>query len=310
MAHDYTDLVNTVISPRLDQQFFQESTSAWMERNSVGVEYRGAKYVYIPEMIVDGMANYSRTNGFVNGDIAGAKKQYEMTQDRGRRFPLDYIDSDETNFLVNTASVLSTYNRDWVIPEIDCYRYSKIYKTVSTDKAANVDATAIQAADLTKELISDLNKVRDIAGWNVPVVIIMSGITQQYLGYDWQKSLEVTNFFNGQVSTRVMGIDGNPVITVPSARLKSAYTFNDGTTSGQEKGGFVPAGGAKDIKWIVTPASAPIAVKKRDRIRIFDPDANQQFDGWAMDHRVFHDLWMTKHGVEATFIRTGDITTA
>lgn len=308
MAHDFTDLLNSKVSPRLEQQFFQESTTGWMERNSIGVEYRGAKYVYLPEMIVDGMADYSRTNGFVNGSISGAKQQFEMTQDRGRRFPLDYIDADETNFVVNSASVMAQYNRDWVIPEIDCYRYSKMYAAVNADQPGNIDDTAVTKANLLQEILTQLAEVRDIAGFNVQMVIIMSGITQQYLGSDWQRTLEMTQLFNGQVNVRVKGVDGNPVLPVPSARLKSEYQFLDGITAGQEKGGFKPTDTAKDIKWIITPATAPIACKKRDRIRVFDPDTNQQFDGWAMDHRIYHDLWMTKKGTSATYIKTGDIT--
>jgi hypothetical protein len=94
---------------------------------------------------------------------------------------------------------------------------------------------------------------------------------------------------------------------MPSARMKSAYTFLDGITAGQEAGGFAAAQGAKDIKWIITPMNGPMAVMKLDKVRTFSPDENQQAYAWAVDHRVHHDLWMLPNAYNNTVIRTGTI---
>ena len=74
--------------------------------------------------------------------------------------------------------------------------------------------------------------------------------------------------------------------------MKTAYTFYDGKSSGQTAGGFVAAAGAKNINWIITPMYAPIAVNKTDKIRIFDPNINQDADAWKLDYRKYHDLWI------------------
>ena len=50
--------------------------------------------------------------------------------------------------------------------------------------------------------------------------------------------------------------------------MKTAYVFNDGKTTGQEKGGFKPDTAAKGINWIIIARRAPIAVSKTDKIRI------------------------------------------
>ena len=59
-------------------------------------------------------------------------------------------------------------------------------------------------------------------------------------------AVENSSFKQGELVFNVKSINGVPVIPVPSARMKSAYTFKaDGD------GGFEAAGGAKDINWII-----------------------------------------------------------
>ena len=107
------------------------------------------------------------------------------------------------------------------------------------------------------------------------------------------KSLDVSTFTNGKINTKVSMYNDIPIIGVPSARMKTAYVFNDGKSSGQEAGGFKADVSAKNINWIITPVNAPIAISKTDKVRIFTPDQNQDADAWKMDYRKYHDLWIT-----------------
>jgi hypothetical protein len=306
MSNALSNLYQQKVVPGLYQQYFQGLTSAWMENNAIGVEYTGGKYVIMHEMDVDGLGSYDRNLGFPRGNITGTKKQYELTMDRGREFLIDAADNDETGFLVNGAAVMAKFQQKHVIPEVDCYRYSKIYKEVSTQAAANVNDTAITAANITDTLLEDIAKMRDVCG-GTPLVIIMSGITQGYFGKGFDRSLDYMQFARGELYTKVKAIDGNPIQIVPSARLKTSYDYKDGVTAGQEAGGFTASAGAKDMKWIITPTTAPIAVGKIDKMRAFSPDEYQQADAWKVDYRLYHDLWMTPEACEFTLIRTGDI---
>lgn len=134
MSNALSNLYQQKVVPGLYQQYFQGLTSAWMENNAIGVEYTGGKYVIMHEMDVDGLGSYDRNLGFPRGNITGTKKQYELTMDRGREFLIDAADNDETGFLVNGAAVMAKFQQKHVIPEVDCYRYSKIYKEVSTQQ--------------------------------------------------------------------------------------------------------------------------------------------------------------------------------
>lgn len=307
MPNNMTNLYQTKVVPRLYQQYFQGAFTSFMENNAIGVEYKGGKYVIMSEMSVDGLGNYDRNLGFVRGNVTGTKKQYEMTMDRGREFLIDVADNDETGFLVNAGSVMSLFQNEHVIPEVDAYRIGKIFSIVSEKASANVIADDIKASEITYTLADDIAALRDKVG-NVPLIIMMSGLTQKYFGREFLHNLDYVNFARGSLNTKVKSLDGDPFMIIPSARMKTAYDFFDGLSEGQTKGGFAPKAGAKDIKWIIMPASAAIAVAKIDNARVFDPNTYQGAHAWKTDYRLFHDLWMLPNGYNNTIIRTGDIT--
>lgn len=308
MGNTLSNLVQTKVQPGLYKQYVAGSKTSWMEANARGVDYKGGKYVMMHSLEVQGLGDYDRNLGFPRGSITGDKKQYELTKDRGREFLIDAADNDETGFLVNAASVMAEFQRSHVIPEIDCFRYSKIYKIMSEGAyAANVIDTNISKATIVKTLLADIAKVRDEMGTDVPLVITMSGLTQMLLGDEFIHNLDYAEFRAGALHTKVKAIDGDPIMIVPSARLKTAYTFNDGKTEGQQAGGFAAVEDAVEMKWIIMPVTAPIAVAKIDNMRAFDPNEFQQAHAWKVDYRIFHDLWMMPDAQRCTIIRTGDI---
>nr|DAF76498.1 MAG TPA: major capsid protein [Caudoviricetes sp.] len=308
MGNSITQLFQTKVVPGLYRNFYAGLTSAWMENNAIGVEYHGGKYVIMHELDVDGLGNYDRNLGYPGGNISGSKQQFELTMDRGREFRIDAADNDETGFLVNAAAAMAKFQEKWVIPEVDSYRYSKIYKEVSSKASGNILTEDVPAASITDQLIDDIAQLRDVISSATPLVVIMSGKTQKYFGREFTRNLDYMNFLVGQLNTKVKSIDGNPFMIVPSARLKTEYDFLDGITEGQQKGGFKAKTTAKDMLWQIVPATAPVAVAKIDKMRVFTPDDYQQAYAWKTDYRLYHDLWMTQDACNSTLIRTGSIT--
>lgn len=308
MGNSITQLFQTKVVPGLYRNFYAGLTSAWMENNAIGVEYHGGKYVIMHELDVDGLGNYDRNLGYPGGNISGSKQQFELTMDRGREFRIDAADNDETGFLVNAAAAMAKFQEKWVIPEVDSYRYSKIYKEVSSKASGNILTEDVSAASITDQLVDDITQLRDVISSATPLVVIMSGKTQKYFGREFTRNLDYMNFLVGQLNTKVKSIDGNPFMIVPSARLKTEYDFLDGITEGQQKGGFKAKSTAKDMLWQIVPATAPVAVAKIDKMRVFTPDDYQQAYAWKTDYRLYHDLWMTQDACNSTLIRTGSIT--
>ena len=289
----------------LDKQMLVGATSGWMEDNAKDIQYDGGDEVKIPSIIMQGLANYDRDNGFIRGSVTLKYQTVKMTQDRGRTFSLDSVDVNESNFIAKSGNVMGEFQRTQVIPEIDSYRHSKIFALLKAKNRATEGYTPDESTIFGK-LEDDIAKLEDVVGTDVELVIIMSSITRKILSDSLKASrkLDIADFKRGSVFTKVKTYDEKPLIIVPSARLKTVYKINDGKTAGQEEGGIVADTTAKDINWIITPRTAPIAVSKQDNVRIFTPDENQDADAWKLDYRRYHDLWIPDNKLTAMWANT------
>ena len=289
----------------LDKLMLVGSTSGWMQDNAKDIQYDGGDEVKIPSIIMQGLANYDRDNGFVRGSVTLKYQTMKMTQDRGRTFSLDAMDVNESNFIATAGNVMGEFQRTQVIPEIDSYRYSKMFALLKAKNRVTEGYTPDENTILGK-LEEEIANIEDEVGENVELVIIMSAIIRRMLSDSLKaaRRLDIADFKQGKVIMKVKTFDEKPLIITPSARLKTAYKINDGKTTGQEAGGLVADTTAKDINWIITPKSAPIAVSKQDKVRIFDPDENQGADAWKLDYRRYHDLWIPDNKLTAMWANT------
>lgn len=247
----------------LDAQMLAGATSAFMEANAGQVKYDGGDTVHIPEISMQGLAKYDRDEGFNQGSVTLKFNPYKMTQDRGRTFQLDSMDVNETNFVATAGTVMGEFQRTQVIPEIDSYRYSKIAALATAESKVTTGFTPAVATILEK-LEAEITEIQDVVGEDEGLIIVMSTKLRAILNNadKFNRYLNVAEFKNGSVNTTVKSFNDIPILGVPSARMKTAYVFNDGKTANQQAGGFKADTGAKDINWIIMPQRAPIAVSK------------------------------------------------
>ena len=290
----------------LDAQMLASATSAFMEANAGQVKYNGGDTVHIPEISMQGLAKYDRDEGFNQGSVTLKFNPYKMTQDRGRTFQLDSMDVNETNFVATAGTVMGEFQRTQVIPEIDSYRYSKIAALATAENKVTTGFTPAVATILEK-LEAEITDIQDVVGEDEGLIIVMSTKLRTILNNadKFNRYLNVAEFKNGSVNTTVKSFNDIPILGVPSARMKTAYVFNDGKTANQQAGGFKADTAAKDINWIIMPQRAPIAVSKTDKVRVFTPDINQKADAWKIDYRKYHDLWIPKNRFAAIRVNTG-----
>lgn len=290
----------------LDAQMLAGATSAFMEANAGQVKYDGGDTVHIPEISMQGLAKYDRDEGFNQGSVTLKFNPYKMTQDRGRTFQLDSMDVNETNFVATAGTVMGEFQRTQVIPEIDSYRYSKIAALATAENKVTTGFTPA-AATILEKLEAEITEIQDVVGEDEGLIIVMSTKLRTILNNadKFNRYLNVAEFKNGSVNTTVKSFNDIPILGVPSARMKTAYVFNDGKTANQQAGGFKADTGAKDINWIIMPQRAPIAVSKTDKVRVFTPELNQKADAWKIDYRKYHDLWIPKNRFAAIRVNTG-----
>lgn len=291
-----------IYQTELDAHVVAASATGFMEANAGSVIYNGGAEIKIPKISMDGLGDYDRSAGFVGGAVTLAYETKTLTQDRGRSFSIDAMDVNETNFSLTAANLMKEFQNTKVIPEIDAYRMSKIASlAVAGGKA--VGGYTADASTILGKLKDDIAAVKDVVG-EAPLVILISYPVLSVL----EQSNQISRFLDsgemnvgGVVKTGIRMLDGNYIVPVSSARMKTVYTLNDGKTAGQEAGGFVAGAGAKNINWAIVGmgANGPVAISKTDTIRIFDPVNNQAANAWKVDYRKYHDLYIPDNKLDA-----------
>lgn len=281
----------TLLQTKLDQKAVAEMTSGWMDGNTGDVIYKGGNKVKIPTIGTSGLKDYDRDEGYPSGSVTLSYEEMTMEMDRGTSFQLDAMDVDESNFVASATNVTTQFQSSSVVPEIDAYRYSKV---AAYAEAENITTYTPEAKTLFQELKNDIAVVQDIVGENTPLICCINTRVKSQLEEleRFNKNIEVVNFTQGTLNTKVKAIDNCTLISVPSARMWDSYTFKDGKSEGEKEGGFIRETSARQMNWIILPRSIVIAVTKQDNMKIIDPATYQKADAWFIAYRRYHDVWV------------------
>lgn len=273
--------------PLLDEVYAQSAKSAVLDAPADWVrETSQAGEVLIPSIALDGLADYSRGSGFVAGDADLTWASHTFDYDRGRQFVIDAQDNAET-IDVSFSAVTGEFIRTKATPEVDAVRFAKIATNAGGSASADLtSATAVQAIDVGLEALAEAEV--DMAD----VIIFVSPKVNTFL----KQSSLITRQFAVQVggmevNREIEVLDGHPVIVVPQNRFYSEVTLLDGTTAGQEAGGYTKtAVTGKNINFLIVDPKASLGLVKTATPRIFSPEENQDADAWKFNYRLYHDV--------------------
>jgi len=281
--------ISVKMTDELDKAVVQKPVTGFMADNNLRGKFVGTKTVMIPEVNVSGLGDYDRDTGFVSGTVSVSAKPFTLSMDRGRSFQLDREDNDESGIADLAGQVMGEFVRTQVVPEVDAYVLSKLSGYAVT-AAQTVEGTP--ATDAYAMLSDAIAKARNAVGYDEELVAFVDGAMLNAL----QNSEEITrhlvmnDFRKGELHTRVTSLNGVAILPVPDSRMKTAYEFFDGTTTGQEAGGFTPAANAKSVGLLLLPRRAASLIKKTEQVRCFDPAHNLKADAWKLDYRLYYDV--------------------
>ena len=281
---------NTTMTRELDKAVVQKSATGFLADNALRAKFVGAKTVLIPDVDMSGLGDYDRDNGFVGGSITVANQPYTLTQDRGRSFQLDREDEDETGIANLAGEVLAEFVRTKVVPEMDAYVLSNLATYAATEGQTLSGSTSDPYALFTDAL----SRVQDAIGYDEELVAFMDNTMLSALqkSEEISRSILVSDFKKGEVNLKVRKLDGVSLLPVEKSRMKTAYSFLDGETEGEEAGGFAPADSAKSIGLLIMPKRAASLIKKTEKTRTFSPNQNQNADAYKIDYRVYYDVFV------------------
>ena len=256
----------------LDEVYKQASKTSVLDGDSTLVQAgANTNEIVVPKLSMDGLADYSRNDGYVKGDVELTMETVKFNYDRGRKFSVDAMDNEETAGLA-FGKLSSEFIRTRVVPEMDAFRFAAYAGTEGISKATGTlaDGNSVLAA-----LVEAQSKMDDD---EVPaenrILFITPTLHNAVQAVDTTKSKEVLASFSS-------------VVKVPQSRFYTAVELKDGTTSGEEAGGFAKADGGSDINFMVIHKPALLQYPKHTVNKIITPEANQESDGYLFFYRAY-----------------------
>lgn len=293
-------LVNKYL-PVLDEQYRQQSKTAVLDMPKEWVrDTTNAKKVKIAKYKTDKLGNYSRSAGFVKGSMELDWEEHEFKIDRGRSIQVDHEDNEET-FGMAFGRLAGVFQKEAVIPEMDAYRIS-----VYAQAAGHKGAYALGSGSILRE-IDHLDAQMDDE--EVPedgrlLFVIPSAYEEIINDASLERKLEVNDEMTKALNKKIYSYNEHPIIKITSKRMYTAIKLLDGSTAGEEEGGYERAAGADQVAMLMVNRNAVVQISKRLVARIWAPSkdlaagcdgVNPDADAWKFDFRVYHDAWVLEN---------------
>lgn len=257
--------------PLLDEVYKTSSLTSVLDGASELVtQGANANELIIQKMSMDGLADYSRNGGYVAGSVTMTNETVKCNFDRGRMFQVDNMDNAETAGMAY-GRLSAEFIRTKVIPELDAFRlatYAGItgISTVAAAALASGEAALAAIAAAYDKMTDDEVPESDRHLFITPV---LRGLIRDL---DTTKSKEIMGKFAS-------------VVSVPQSRFYTAIAQKDGSTSGEEAGGYAKAEGAANINFMIIHKPAVIQFQKHVAPKVVTPEMNQDADAWKFGYR-------------------------
>lgn len=272
---------------QLAQMWTREMISYDLTQSNQGIKFLNAQTIKIPRMSVSGYKDHDRnTLGFNTGTLANDWEPKKLAHDRDIEIPIDPMDIDETNLVLEMGNIQSVFEKEQAIPEKDSYRFSKLYSEAKSYKSqgAVIDNTALTTANILEWFDEQMAVMDDKAVPQEGRVLYATSAINKIL-----KSADgITRVVNagaaGVIDRRVHGLDEVAIKIVPSARFKTAYNFTDGC---------VPADSAKQINMILVHPDCVISRDKYAYMKVFTPGTDSRTaDKYIYQNRYYTDTFL------------------
>lgn len=230
-----------------------------------------ANEIVIPKLDMDGLADYDRNSGYVDGDVTLTWQTVACDFDKGRMFSVDELDNAETGG-VAFGRIAGEFVRTKVVPQLDAYRMASYAQLKDISKADAADLTT--GAQVVSAIRAATNKMDEdevpLEGRILYITPTLKGLIDDL---DTTKSKAVLSKFS-------------KIKEIPQSRFYTKINQFDGKSEGQEKGGYEKAAEGKNINFLIVHPSAVIQGNKLVKPKIITPEHNQNADAWKYGYRL------------------------
>lgn len=278
----------------------------------VDLNFKEAGYVKIASILMDGLSDYKRANdgygiadngysnfptndGYKVGDAQLSWEILQLQYDRGKQFRVDNMDNEETAGLM-IGNLLTEFLRTKVVPEVDAVRFSKMASKCNT-ALGNLVSESISANQIIQKFNAGFEWLFEHGTDAENQVIFVSPATMTLI----RNTTELTKFITqGDYRNKDTGINfrvekygERPIIEVPSNRF-----FTNVLTGAN---GYSVSASSHVINYMICDIRAVVPIVKLEKSKIWTPEQVQDFDGYKVNFRMYHDIIIPKNKVPAIY---------
>ncbi len=266
----------------LDELYKQESTTSDFDVDGTLVKAgANANEIIVPKLDMDGLGDYDRNSGYLDGDVKLTHETVKFNYERGRKLKTDAIDNEETGGVI-MSNLSSTFLKTKVIPELDAVRYAT-YSAITgiTDRKETLEtgeavykAIAKVYDDMTNDEVPESDR-------HLRIVSTLLGMVRDM---DTYKSKDLLSKF---ASIKI----------VPQNRFYTAIDLLSGKDAdGERVGGYKKADAALDINFMIIHKPALLQYTKHNKMKVFTPDQDQDGDNYKWLYRLYglNDVYENK----------------
>ena len=264
--------LSKVYTNLLDEVYQQSALTAVLESDaSLARQGANANEIVIPKISMDGLADYSRNSGYVNGDVSLTWETVQFNYERGRSFTVDDMDNEESQNIA-FGRLAGEFIRTKVVPELDAFRFAKYASVVGAGIATGALASGADVIAALRTATSAMDEAEvPMEQRHLFITPTLYGLVQDM---DTTKSREVLARFAS-------------ITQVPQTRFYSAIELLDGKTLGEEKGGYKKADAGVELNFEIIHKPATLQFTKHAVPKIIAPAQNQDADAWKYGYRNY-----------------------
>lgn len=282
-VYDYAEL----FTRQLAQKYEREMVSYDLTLSNQGIKFLNAQTIKIPRLTVSGYKDHNRGSiGFNTGSVSNDWEPKKLQHDRDIEIPVDPMDVDETNLVVEMANIQNVFEEEQAIPEKDSYRFSKLLTeaTAYASDGAVVDETVLTKANILEWFDEQMAYMDDKSVPQDGRILYLTSTMQKLLKEADGITRTMSVGTAGVINRKVHSIDDVTMKSVPSGRFKTKYNFTDGC---------VPAADAKQMNMILVHPSCVISRDKYAYMKVFTPGTDSRTaDKYIYQNRYYTDTFL------------------
>lgn len=279
-----------------------------------------ANEIIVPKLEMDGLGDYDRNSGYLDGDVTLTNETVKFNYERGRKLKTDTIDNEETGGVI-MANMSSEFLRTKVVPEVDAVRYATYS---SLENITDVAPDGIEYKTGEEVLTALQNVMTQLDNDEVPeegrylridpTLFSMAEFVSRTTNNDiLKKFTQVKKVPQSRFSTKIelksgKDTDGERIGGYTKVADKYELTTDSSVVSGKTyytKSGnkYVrvekPAAGSistyyelkekgsRNINFMVIHKPAILQYTKHAKMKIFTPDSDDSGDFYRMLYRIY-----------------------